>query len=55
MGLDWYKWDSDCRGLVGMDLGSDRHKWDLENGSVLGFFFFFFFWVCGYGFGCGGC
>ena len=59
--LDQHKWDSDPRGLVGMDLGSDPHKWDSENGFVLVFYFYFyfylfiFFWVCGYGFGSGGC
>ena len=26
-------------------MGSDRHKWDSENGSVLVFFFFFFFFL----------
>ena len=26
-----------------------------ENGSVLVFFFFFLIWICGYGFGSGGC
>ena len=59
--LDQHKWDSDPRGLMGMDLGSDWHKWDSENGFVLVFYFYFyfylfiFFWVCGYGFGSGGC
>ena len=57
MGTDHHKWDSDRRGLVGMDLGSDQHKWDSENGSVLVFYLFIylFFGFVGMDFGSGGC
>ena len=33
--LDQHKWDSDPRGLVGMDLGSDPHKWDSDHRELV--------------------